>query len=266
MIGEIHTVSTIAGLVLIMSIGWIGYFYKSVDLAGFVTGLLIGVVFVLAGGFPAVLMLLTFFLLGSAFTKYKYKAKESIGVAELKGGARTWKNVLANLFFPTIALLFYSAVIWKPAMIAFLASLSGALSDTLGSEIGVLSRSPPVMIHNLKKVSPGTSGAISPLGTLASLMGSFLIPLEALSVSMTDFRGFILTSSLGFFCSIIDSYMGVLQARYRCELDKRVVENLTLCQEDYPRAISGITWLNNHSVNFFSTGITAVISLIIGAI
>ncbi len=266
MMGEIHTLSTIAGMALIIFIGWMGYFYKSVDLAGFITGLLIGVIFVLAGSLPAVLMLVTFFLLGSAFTKYKYKIKEDIGAAELKGGARTWKNVLANLFFPTLALLLYSALAWKPAMIAFLASLSGALSDTLGSEIGVLSRRPPVMIHNLKRVAPGTSGAVSLLGTLASLIGSFLIPLEALSVSMIDFHGFILTSLLGFFCSIIDSYIGVLQARYECESGNRVVENPSLCQEDYPRIISGISWLNNHTVNLFSTGITAIIALIIGVI
>jgi len=266
MIGVMYATSTITGLALVVLIGWIGYFYKSVDLAGFITGLLVGVIFVFAGGLPAAFMLITFFLLGSAFTKYKYRVKESIGAAEMKGGARTWKNVLANLFFPTLALLIYSDFVWEPAMIAFLASLSGALSDTLGSEIGVLSRSPPVMIHNLKRVPPGTSGAISPLGTLASLVGSFLIPLEALFISMIDFRVFILTSLLGFFCSIIDSYMGVLQARYICGPDKRVVENPVLCQEDYPQIISGMAWLNNHTVNLFSTGVVAIISLVIGVL
>ncbi len=264
MVGEISTVSTIAGFVLIVSVGWIGYFHKSVDLAGFITGLLIGTIFVIAGGFPAGLMLVTFFLLGSIFTKYKYKTKEYIGAAELKGGARTWKNVFANLFFPTLALASYSVSMWEPAIIAFLSSLSGALSDTLGSEIGVLSRRPPVMIHNLKEVPPGTSGAVSPLGTLASLLGSFIIPLEALSISMVDFHGFLTASILGFFCSIIDSYLGVLQVRYRCKSGDRIVEDPTLCYEDSPYMVSGMAWLNNHTVNLFSTGLTAIIALIIG--
>ncbi len=263
MMGEISTASTIAGLVLIVSVGWIGYFHKSVDLSGFITGLLIGVIFVMAGGLPAGLMLVTFFLLGSAFTKYKYEIKEDIGAAELKGGARTWKNVLANLFFPTLALMSYSVYMWEPAFISFLASLSGALSDTLGSEIGVLSRRPPVMIHNLKEVPPGTSGAVSPLGTLASLLGSFIIPLEALSISMVDFHEFLIVSMLGFFCSIIDSYLGVVQVRYRCKSDDRVVEDPTLCY-DSPYTVSGMAWLNNHTVNLFSTGLTTMIALIIG--
>ncbi len=256
-------VGTIAGLAVVLAVGSVGYLHRSVDRSGFAAGLLIGSMFVLAGGLPVTFMLITFFLVGSAFTKYKYSLKEEMGVAEMKGGARTWRNVIANLFFPTIAVLTYFLLSWEPAKLAFLASLSGALSDTLGSEIGVLSRSFPVMIHNFRRVPPGTSGAVSPLGTAASLVGAFIIPLEALFFSLVDFNGFIIASTLGFLCSFVDSILGaILQVRYRCEGNGRLVEDPSLCREGATR-VSGLPGLDNHAVNLISTGVVAIAAIVL---
>ena len=38
-----------------------------------------------------------FFILGSAFTKFKYSEKEFLGVAQGKGGKRGYKNAFANV-------------------------------------------------------------------------------------------------------------------------------------------------------------------------
>ncbi len=259
-------VSTLAGLAVILTVGSAGYFNRSIDRSGFVAGLLVGIVFVLGGGLPATFMLITFFLVGSAFTKYKYGLKEELGAAELKGGARTWKNVAANLFFPTFMLLVYSLTSWEPAMLAFVSSLAGALSDTLGSEIGVLSADPPIMIHTLRRVPPGTSGAISPLGTLASLVGALLIAIEAFSFSMIGLDQLLLAVVLGFSCSLVDSLLGaMLQVRYRCVEEDRIVEDPSLCNGG-ARPVRGVKWLDNHAVNLISTGAIALISTAMGVV
>lgn len=45
------------------------------------------------------------------------------------------------------------------------------MGDTLASELGILSSSPPILLTTLKTVPPGTNGALSLLGTAASVGG-----------------------------------------------------------------------------------------------
>ena len=45
------------------------------------------------------------------------------------------------------------------------------MGDTLASELGILSSSPPILLTTLKTVPPGTNGALSSIGTAASIGG-----------------------------------------------------------------------------------------------
>ncbi len=45
------------------------------------------------------------------------------------------------------------------------------MGDTLASELGILSNTPPILLTTLKPVPPGTNGALSLLGTAASIGG-----------------------------------------------------------------------------------------------
>jgi uncharacterized membrane protein len=49
------------------------------------------------------------------------------------------------------------------------------LGDTLASELGILSRSPPRLITTFKPVPPGTNGALSTVGTIASVGGGTIM-------------------------------------------------------------------------------------------
>ncbi|KAE8258971.1 hypothetical protein A4X13_0g1326 [Tilletia indica] len=54
------------------------------------------------------------------------------------------------------------------------------MGDTLASELGILSRSKPVLVLNpFRQVPPGTNGGISAFGTLMSLVGGLFMGLTA---------------------------------------------------------------------------------------
>lgn len=55
--------------------------------------------------------------------------------------------------------------------------LACCMGDTLASELGILSKSPPLLITTFKRVPPGTNGAMSVLGTTVSILGGGFIGL-----------------------------------------------------------------------------------------
>ncbi|RDD54134.1 MAG: DUF92 domain-containing protein [Candidatus Korarchaeota archaeon NZ13-K] len=260
----IEEIATLASFASILVVGSIGYSKGTVDRSGLMAGVLLGSLFVLLGGYAAVIMLLTFFLLGSAFTKYRYSYKRRIGAAEARGGARGWKNAFSNLLFPSLALLLHQISGDHAYTIAFLSSISCSLADTLASELGPLDGRGAWMIVSFRKVPHGTSGAISILGTLSGFLGSFIIPMEALLLGMVSTGAFILSSALGFLSSTLDSLLGAtLQARFLCESDGSVVEDPNDCEGAFSH-LSGLPLIDNHAVNLISTGFGFLMALILG--
>jgi len=60
------------------------------------------------------------------------------------------------------------------------------LGDTLASELGILSPTPPILITTFKPVPPGTNGAISLGGTLASIGGGLIMGFTMLVSLMVE--------------------------------------------------------------------------------
>ena len=54
---------------------------------------------------------------------------------------------------------------------------AATLADTLSSELGILSKTPPVLITTLRKTPPGTNGGVTLFGVLAGGAGSAIIGL-----------------------------------------------------------------------------------------
>ena len=59
----------------------------------------------------------------------------------------------------------------------FSSQFACCLGDTLASELGVLSSTPPILITTLRTVPAGTNGAISVGGTIASGIGGLIVGL-----------------------------------------------------------------------------------------
>jgi uncharacterized protein (TIGR00297 family) len=199
-------------------LGFLAYRAKIADVSALLSAALLGVLIIVFSKFSWFLLLLTFFILGGGFTKYKYAYKRSIGIAQAKDGIRSYENVFSNStaaltlavaygIFPTQTL---------PIIYAYMGTVATATGDTLASEIGTTAKGSPRMITTLKPARPGADGAVSVLGELAAIFGSAVIGLLAYILGISD--NFILTVLIttagGFFGTNVDSLLGAtLQKR-----------------------------------------------------
>lgn len=137
------------------------------DTKGSLSAFFLALLMLYVGGLNWLAIMFAFLLAGYAATRWKYDEKKKLGVEEFHGGVRGAGSVLANGFPPLFFVLILSPV-------GFLGAVATALSDTLASEIGSTSGNAR-LITGMKRVKPGTEGAISPLGTFASIIGAFII-------------------------------------------------------------------------------------------
>ena len=171
----------LAGFFLAIIIAFVAYRAHSLSRSGAYAAIVVGTVIFGVGGWQWAILLLAFFISSSALTRAFKNRKGGLSEKFSKGGQRDAGQVFGNgatatlfaglhFFFPT------SPWVW----LAFAASLAAVNADTWATELGVLNPHPPRMITNFSKVvEKGTSGAISLVGTLASLAGSGVIGLLA---------------------------------------------------------------------------------------
>jgi len=244
---------------------------RILDQWGAVTAFLIGfVTFVFpADGWKWFIILLVFLTVSSYMTHYKYQVKRKKGFAQEKGGARAWPNVAANGVvagvLASLTLLFPR----EPVLAAFLGAVATANADTLATEIGLLNPTDPRLITNLRKVVPaGTSGGISILGELATLLGALVIGIAAALLGMTGNPGWALNVLIGTTmiaglagCSI-DSVIGAtVQGIYKCRVCNKITENRRHCgAPSIP--LRGHSVIDNNVVNLVATAFGAAVAVL----
>jgi uncharacterized protein (TIGR00297 family) len=173
-------------------LAYLAYHFDIADVSAMLSATLLGVLIIVFTNFNWYLILITFFLLGGGFTRYGYDYKHIMGVAQSKEGVRSYENVLCNSIIALILAVAYGMyhMIYprfsEVLMFAYLGAVATATGDTLASEIGETYRGKPVMITNLKPAKPGTDGAVSRLGELVCIAGSFIIGVLALILGVID--------------------------------------------------------------------------------
>jgi len=167
----INTVVIVAACFLLSGLA---YLRKILDLQGSTLGFVLGLVIGLFGSLLWLILLLLFLFTAFVATRYKYALKTELGAAEAKGGTRGFASVLANGWVPMVVALLSVENPWistfpkNVAAVLYLTAISAAASDTIASELGVLS-SRTYMITTGKPCKPGINGGISALGTSAAL-------------------------------------------------------------------------------------------------
>jgi len=182
---------------------------KMVRPSGAGAGLVLGTAVYLGYGYKSFFMLFAFFLLGSLATRVGYAAKARRGIAERRGGARSWREALAN----TLAGAFFSILVITTHheaafLVALVAAFAEAAGDTVSSEIGQWVSERAYLITTLRPVPAGVDGGISVGGTLAGLLASAVVAAAGFGLGLCGMGGAAIALTAAFAGNLLDSVLG----------------------------------------------------------
>lgn len=178
------------------------------DESGLMSATLVGTLVIVFTRIEFFLLLVTFYLVGSVSTKYKYSLKMEMGVAEPAGGARGYANVFGNSLAPLFFAMTYGVYGHDVFLLGFVASVAAALGDTMASEIGK-SSDKVYLITNFSRVRSGVSGGVSAGGELAALLGVAIIAIASYPLNiLVSWQHILIVLAAGFIAIHLDSVLG----------------------------------------------------------
>src|SRR5258708_10341264 len=199
---------------------------RGVNRSGAVAGGLACFLLFAGAGPVAFATLAALFLMTWAATLLGYRRKLALGLAERREGRNAWQ-VLANLAVAAISSVAFSSTGNRAWLVAALAALAEAATDTVASEIGQYRGPDARMITTWQRVPPGTDGGITLPGSIAGMAAGIVIAAVAMLGGMLPRPQLWIPVAAGFAGMVIDSVLGAtLQRR---------------------------GWITNQAVNFFST-------------
>ena len=216
--------------------GWLGYRLRTVSRSGAIVGALIGAIIYVGGGAAAWLLLLATFLAASVSSRFGLARKQQLGIAEERGGRRGAGNAIANCGVAAVAAI---AAVTTPYSAASLAALVAALtaggSDTVASEIGKAWGQSTFLVTTLRRVKPGTAGAMSLAGTAAGLVSACTLASLGAALGLIPLSAILLVAAAATAGAIVESALGA--------------------------TLEGPGILNNDMLNFINTAVAAAVAL-----
>ena len=258
--------TAIAEFFVVVAVALAAVLLDTIDARGFLASVTVGFAIIYGGGVQWFAIVAVFFILGVAFTLYKYGYKRKIGAAQGKGGARNWPHILANGGLASV-LAIWNIASPDPSLAAmFLGAISTSAADTAATELGLLSKSRPRLItHPSKIVLPGTSGGVSALGFLGAGFASLVIGALAVPLGLLSNTYVIIPLCLlgGVFGAVVDSLIGAgVQRKGYCVICLKPTEVLKHCGEK-TIPTTGNPLVENNVVNVLSTVAGALASLVL---
>lgn len=259
----------LVGLLLSGAVAVLSIRFGLLTVAGGLGAAIVGALAFSIGGWPLWLLLMWFF--GSSNIASRIMAKRSNAERRKKHETRRLRQVLANSVPFLACAVVYAITGDSRFLIVSAAALAASTADTWASEIGVFSANPPINILTGKRMQRGLSGGVSPLGLVATAIGSatsaFLAMLlfHAFGYSVpTGPDAFFFIIACGVLGSLVDSVLGsLLQAKYRVSEKPDLVEAPSAGGRGGYVLVSGYAWVTNDAVNFMSGAIIVALGLLL---
>ena len=251
------------GLIGSVLIGGMGYRKGSLSGTGMLGAVIVGSAIFGFGGWIWGALLIVFFVSSSLLSHYRKRAKECLAEKFSKGMRRDLGQTLANGGWGMVLAFVYFCYPRPWLFVAYAGSIAAVNADTWATELGVMSKIPPRLITTGQEVPVGTSGGVSPLGSLAALTGAGVIGLSVFLFSLLDngpaslpvSAGLVpIVALAGLAGAMLDSLLGAtVQRVYWCsDCGSETERRIHRCgQKTHP--LHGWRWLDNDGVNVLSS-------------
>src|SRR5712692_1734915 len=209
---------------------------RGVNRSGALAGGLACFLLFASAGPTAFATLAVLFLMTWVATRLGYRRKLALGLAERREGRNAWQ-ILANLAVAALGSFVFGATGNRVWLVAMVAALAEAATDTVASEIGQYRRPDARLITTWERVPAGTDGGITIPGSITGMAAGLAIAVVATAGGMVPLSQLWIPVAAGFTGMLIDSVLGAtLQRR---------------------------GWINNQAVNFFATLAAAALAYLI---
>ena len=214
----------------------LGYLAKSVSLSGALAGAAVGAVIYVGGGAGAWGLLFATFIAASVTSRLGITRKESLGIAEQRGGRRGAGNAIANCGVAAVAaIVALTTAYTAPALLALVAALTAGGSDTVASEIGKAWGRSTFLVTTFRRVAPGTPGAMSLEGTAAGVLAALALAAIGVAFGLVPRPAIVAVVAAATIGALVESALGA--------------------------TLEGPGILNNDMLNFITTAVAAVVAL-----
>ena len=229
------------------------YAARALNAGGALAAWGVGVAVLTGAGWPGGAVLLAFFVPTSLVSRFAPRPVTAPAL-DAKGDRRDPWQVLANGGAAALGAMLLAdtpAALWSVT-----GALAAAAADTWATALGAGSAAPARLLMVGRAVPAGTSGGMTPRGTLGALVGAAVTALTALPAAGLQIVA--VGTSIGFFGMLLDSWLGATaQARFQCPACDRPSE--------WPRHRcgartlhrGGVPWLTNDWVNGCATAFGA---------
>lgn len=236
---------------------------RTLTTGGAIAATIVGAASVAAGWSWAAL-LLAFFFSASALSRIgvDIKQRRTAGILE-KGDQRDAVQVLANGGVFAAAALGQVVMPGEGWMAVGGGALAAATADTWATEIGTLTKGVARLITTWRPAPPGTSGAVTLVGTVGMVLGSAFL---ALAMFVAAWPRPVLAAAFlgGVLGALADSVAGAtMQARRRCAFCDAFTERTIHSCGAHTVHVGGVSWMTNDVVNVLCSVVGASSALVV---
>ncbi len=245
-------------LLLALGAAVVAWSAKWVTRTGAIATLITGLLVFWLGGGEAIVPVIAFFVSSSLLTMISRGSRKSANRKPSNDAeGRTAIQVLANGGVAVGIVVAHRLLAFQVPLeqnrviqVLFLAAISTVNADTWATEIGSRWGGHPRQLSTWRKVAPGTSGAISIIGTLAAAGGALFIPLcsyRLWDMTNAELAAVAWAALLG---SLFDSILGAsAQGQFRNPTSNEVTDSAETDGKPIG-LIRGLPWIDNNVVNF----------------